>query len=248
MNTTKTAKWLIVLNTGMAIAFLMWAVAVYTQRIDWFTPAEAGANKEVVGQIEKMQEQYKGLGEANNKAYSLWVINQSQVSDQEATRPLRRDFYRDQIEMVRTGKYKGQPVALPFQKFVEDPSTGLMKIDQPTGRPAIAYKGNEPLQSLATYAALIASTTEQIKKVKEDISKLIADLKIENDKIYDADGNGLRKLNKEQEDILNAARLEREYLGTSYANSLADTTLFSKRLEAMKARLMELSQLSRKSD
>lgn len=246
MNTTKIGKWLVVLNAGMAVAFLMWAVAIYTQRIDWFTPKEASGGEKVAGQIEAMAEKHKIANAAHSAAYTIFANNKSQVDLQEGARPARRDFYRGQIALGQSGLLNGQPVPQPFQQFESVGTSGLMAFNKPTGRPAINYRPNEPLLSIADYAKRIGETTAQLKTADVDVKKLVEDLRVENDKITGTDAaKGLRTYIKEQESILNGARDENDFLGTTFANLIAETTLFTKRLEAMRQREKELDAAGR---
>src|SRR5262249_30828880 len=169
-------KLLVVLNTGLSIVFLMWAVSVYFEKVNWFTPQDAKDKQAEAGIIEKSQARLKELGSAANDAARRWGYNAYEVAVQEYNRPLRRDFYRSMLASVQTGK--GQ---VPGQQGPEqvNPAVQTLKTELGTGLVEIAQtkdpikSGQTPLESIDSYKQLMVDAANRIEELQGKITALI---------------------------------------------------------------------------
>src|SRR5262245_13549298 len=112
-------KLLVVVHSALALGVLAWAIGVYTQRIDWNTPpTQPGKDAPPPGLFDRQKEQAAKYSAAVDRAYTRWSGNLFQVQTLEAERFPRRAFYKNELEVIRTGKLNGKSVNDPVRELV----------------------------------------------------------------------------------------------------------------------------------
>jgi hypothetical protein len=235
------AKILVLVNAGLSIVFLFWAIAIYTERINWFTgPAAGGAQS--VGMVDRAKAKLDALNEANQRAAGRWLNNYTQVANHENARPARRDYYRYLLYKVQTGTgiannqvQKNMPVAaLELQ-----PNGWLME-----GKP-ILLRETTPLDSIDGYNRRIGDAVAQIKETQDSIVKLIKQqTELTNDIYGTPMKKGLRTLLAEQEQIARGGRQERDFVRPFRTNREAEYDILLKRVKSIEERLGELQKFA----
>src|SRR5262245_9215942 len=239
-------KLLVVINTGLAIVFLMWAVAVYFEKVNWFTNPDTKA----VGVVEKSQAKLKTLSGGAQDAARRWGYNAYEVAVQENERPLRRDYYRGMVAAVQTGKGqvpgpKGYEPVNPTVQLIKLDLNGLVPYTQdPDQSKRVALMaGMTPLGSIDSYKVFIADRAVEIKKKQASIKDLIAKHKEKTDVIFGTPtSKGLRTLINEQEVIFKNGRLELDYLQPMWTRRFSENATLIRRLDSIRGRVKELEK------
>jgi hypothetical protein len=235
------AKVLVLVNAGLSIVFLFWAIAIYTERINWFTgPAAGGAQS--VGMVDRAKAKLDALNEANQRAAFRWANNYVQVAAREDSRPRRRDFYRLMLRWAQTGDgfANNQPQKnLPILALEVLPN-GEITVGKP-----ILLRETTPLDSIAGYDRRIADAVAQIKETQESIVKLIKQqTELTNDIYGTPMKKGLRTLLAEQEQIARGGRQERDFVRPFRTNREAEYDILLKRVKSIEERLGELQKFA----
>jgi hypothetical protein len=248
-------RLLVLIYGAGALLCLMWAAMVYTQKMDFVTPKGAEGGKKAMSRVEEAQKTTKQLQIAINRSYTRWRQEFDDVVRLEVDANQRREFYRGQLELVRTGKYQGNDVPEPVQELeYEDDDTSvprLLKIDNPTGRKPVLVRSEDMAKKEASekakwmgfYLQGIEQAGRQMTALQAETAKLI-DAHKESTLIMSGREapfvKGLRKRIKEQEQIEIDAKLETTFLEDFITNRRAEAQLFVKRRDSLVARLNEL--------
>ena len=242
---TRYAKILILVNVGLSLMFVAWAFGLYTQAIPW-TSMGAGDDK-LVGQIDELKEQVRGLTEARDKAEERWFTATREVLRLTKDVRDRRNFYEEQMRMANTGtNLQGQPVKPAVQQLQYQDGLLVLKA---TGRPAVQIDGKDAL-SIAGYNEIIKQQLEETRTTKIRINKVIDDttaLTIEingtkpAEQAITAAEKGLRGQLLDAQTLINNLSLEQKFLQTPMTNYRVDLELHRRRQASLEARLKELS-------
>ena len=235
-------KLLVLLYGAGSLMCLMWAVTVYTQKMDFVTPkAETGKEsaKKAVSRVEVAQALTKELQTADNRAYTRWRQEYDDLLPVEIDQSNRREFYRGQIELTKNPELALQELGAP------DPVSGLLSIDKPTGRKAIEVRAMVELKPAPFYQGKLKAINEEMIRVLGSIKTLIAE-HADATKIINGTAEplakGLRVRIREQEDISVKAIDEKLFLEDYVTNRGAEAQKFAKRRDAMQARIEELKK------
>lgn len=238
-----------VLVYGVGALFcLIFAMAVYTQKMDFVTP-KGETSKKFVTRIDTSMNRTKDLLAANQRAITRWTEAIDDLVPREVDQTNRREYYRSLLALVATGQYttddpnyKAVDVPDPVQELGDhDPNSGLLAIDKPTMRKVIEYKTGQNLRPHSVYRDDIGKTgvamTELLGAI-DDLQKRHQDA----DKIIQGvPGNkGLRVRTNEQRAIGRDADSERIYLEDAVTNRRAEAQLFVKRRDAVQASIKRL--------
>jgi hypothetical protein len=236
---TFIGKMLALFQVMLGIAFLAWAVALYTNRPAWMGPRK-GADSPP-SQITLLSDKLKSADAAHQSAALRWYLNSARVVVLEQIRPLRRDFYYEQLRLVRDGTdATGRKVPNAVQTLSTD-AAGLIDITRATGRTPEVDRTGQPLRSIRDYL----DDTERIRKEILDehvkIEMSIVALRKESDEILGIDGRkGLRILILDQNDLASRIVQERDFLKNELTNRRVDQLIFARRLRAMREREKEM--------
>lgn len=239
------AKILILLNVALSLTFVAWSLGLFMHAVPW-TAIGAGDEK-LVGRIDELKEQIRGLVEARDKAEERWFAATREVLRYTQDIRARRTFYDEQLKMARTGTNLAGQAAKPAVQQLQ--FEGGMLVLKATGRPAVAIDGKDAL-SIAGYEAIIRQQLEDTRATKIRINKVVDDttaLTIEINGTKPAEQaitnaeKGLRGQLLDAQALINSLLLEQNYLQTPLINYRVDLELHRRRQAALEARLRELT-------
>jgi chromosome segregation ATPase len=241
----RPAKILILINTALSLMFVAWSFGLYKHAVPWTSLGEG--DEKMIGQIDQLKEQIKGLTEARDKAEERWFAATREVLRLTQDVRARRNFYEEQIKMARTGtNLAGQQAKPPVQQLQNE--GGLLSL-KATGRPAVQIDGKDAL-SIAGYEAIIKQQLEDIRTTKMRINKVVDDttaLTIEINGTKPAEQaitsaeKGLRGQLLDANTLINNLELEQTYLQTPMTNFRVDLELHRRRQASLESRLKELT-------
>jgi hypothetical protein len=241
MTMTQFGKLLVVFNVVLSLVFLAWAAAVYTEHVDWVTPAGGGADQK--GRLEQLKEEITALDAERNRVFARWHAVNRSLAAAEADRQPRRDWYAEQLKVVETGTdTAGNKVEPPVRELPPEVD-GLVAYRSRAPRKPITYNG-QPLQSLTYYGEQLVDRDQKVKEGQALVQKLIDEQKVLTEKLNGspAIGKGLRDLFGEQVAAAQASADEQEYLRGQVANRKAEEQLMLKRYANMEARVKFLKE------
>ena len=248
-------KLLVMLNGVFALAFLMWGVSLYTNRVNWFT--DKGGDKENVGQVDKFTDQFKARNASLIRATQRWDRNYNGyqengkevfagVGSLEKERFARREFYRDSIARVREGKDgDGKPiVGAQLVKIVERDPNNITRIDiRPILPRQVQYfkVGGSRLDSILGYNQRTSDTRANIEIQQKEVLRLVKAYEALTVEIFGTEMmKGLRTQIKEQEAVGKSAIAGTEYLLPIITDRDAQKDIFIERNENLLRRLGQL--------
>jgi hypothetical protein len=242
---TTIGKVLVYVTVLLSGLFLAFAVAVYSQRLPWFTYTPEGGEK-VVGIIDQAREEMARIIEARNLAEVRWAANANRLQALDRLVPQRRAFYANTLKAMTDGTDSaGMAVRIPVQQFPKDEDRDGLADLKPTD---VAVKINDAdALALKAYAREIDARQADIKALQDEFVKLVDEEKKLTEKLngYTADGmmvKGLRQLLAEQEDFARRLRDEQDHLQPQLANRWAEAQLLLKRNALLEARKAELKK------
>src|SRR5579884_2710931 len=144
---TTLGKVLVFCNLAVSLLMGGWALAVYSNRVDWSNAPAKG--DQPAGELKVRQDRLKQLWDAVPPAEASWREAKSNLLAQEARRPIERAWYYAEVEHLRTGATEAKPArAVVFAKGVIDldPKAGNLPKMVPATDPS-----GKPLRSLSAY-------------------------------------------------------------------------------------------------
>lgn len=239
----KIGRGLLLLHAMISIGMLAWSLGIYTNRIKFKT-----GSTEAPGVIDASEIRLEDMKIAANRSYTRWTTNVLTVANLEQERFARRIFYVGQLNLVKTGSLApGQPaLPTPVQQLVVNPRNGYLDISNPTGRPAIDVRTTPRVtaKSLVAYDKELVVLADSIVKAQAESARLLGERKKLNDEISGPTEppifKGLRQLVAEQQDIIENAGKELDYVTNNVTNREAEFGLLKKRRNALLNRKMEL--------
>jgi hypothetical protein len=239
-------KLLVVVHSALALGVLAWAIGVYTQRIDWNTPpTQAGKDAPPPGLFDRQKEQAAKYSAAVDRAYTRWSGNLFQVQTLEAERFPRRAFYKNDLEVIRTGKLNGKSVTNPVRELVMAPN-GYIDIRPNAPRNPVEVRPGIPADSIANYITKMDQIRQDIAASQVKNAKAIEERDKLNDDIIGhmqpTLKKGLRTLLLEQIGFRERAEREEMYVDGFFTNREAEFGLLKKRRDAMNDRIEELKK------
>jgi len=243
-------KLLVVVHSALALGVLAWAIGIYTQRIDWNTPpTQAGKDAPPPGLFDRQKEQAAKYNAAVDKAYTRWSGNLFQVQTLENERFPRRAFYKNELEVIRTGKANANgklvAVANPVKELVTAPN-GYLDIRPNTPRNPVEVRPGVPADSIDGYVVKMVKIREDVAASQVKNAKSIEERDKLNDDIIGHTQptlkKGLRTLLLEQIGFRERAEREDMYVVGFVTNREAEFGLLKKRRDGMNDRIEELKK------
>ncbi len=227
---TLAGKILVLLNLTLALAMAFWAVGVYTQHIDYKTPAPPGADE---GPLAKLNREIKDRGEDLGAAELRWARPYKFLGPITQQRQLNQKWYGEQLAAMRQGQGPLQVASVKAGQLDLDPKN--------YGRPLLVEAkdaNDQPLQPLATYEKAYAEAKQAVADAQAELKKQInRDTELTQEIGGD---NGVRaqlaREEQKQKDVL----AEQEYLRPLLVNSLVEGELLVKRQADLEARVKQL--------
>lgn len=240
-------KLLVVLHSAVALGVLAWAIGIYTQRIDWNTPpTQPGKDAPAPGLFDRQKAAAERYNAAVDKAYTRWSGNLFQVNSLEAERFPRRAFYKNELEVIRTGKVDGKPVTGPPVKELVTASNGYLDVRPNIPRNPVEVRPGVRAESIDGYTTKMVKIREDISASQAKNAKAIEERDKLNDDIIGHTQptlkKGLRTLLLEQIGFRERAEREDMYSVSFVTNREAEFGLLKKRRDAMNGRIEELNK------
>ncbi|MFN4261218.1 MAG: hypothetical protein ACK4RK_18170 [Gemmataceae bacterium] len=226
-------KIFVFFNLMLSILFLSWALGVYMNRLDW-APHLNEMGKEIpnTGRLNELRAQMSPLLAAQQMAEKRRQSATRRLAPLEAKRPQTRDWYKEQLLILETGRNsKGEPAKVLALKEINNQ---LDMAEQ--SREPVKIGGNDALP-FEEYNRIYQGLTADIITQQERVQKaVVAQEKL--DKEIDA----LRVVIAKEKAALAQVLAEQEAIKPILYNTLAEGQLASKRRAALEARLLELEQ------
>jgi len=235
----------VLLNGFAALTFLMWSIALFTNRVNWFT--DKAGNKENVGIVDKFDEQFKARNKSFLSANQRWERNAysgpTSLAGVEQERVERREFYRDSLARVTEGKGKdGRVIAVPQLIKILKRDANNIKLDIGPNQ-AYYSSGRAGLESLASYGKKISDARDQLTVKQKEAEQLVIVYKGLTQEIFGSSNPrvlGLRDRIKEQEAVNTGAESGTAYLVPIITERSAQTDIFLDRNVELQNRVTEL--------
>lgn len=245
---TRVAKLLVFVNLFLSLLFATWALAVYSNRIDWGRkPASADR---AAGELSRRLEEIDRLGGgskegARQRAEVRWQRARKILQDRDVERARNQAWYADQLLALETGTdTRGRPVTPPVQNLVYE--QGQVRFDPATGFPQlqpVADKAGQPLASRRHLEQEYQATQGQIKQVMKALEGLVQQER-QLTAVVTGDGQqkGLRgRLAQEQAETEKALG-EQDYLKPLLYNRQVEAQLLQQRQQALQERLNQVTE------
>jgi len=251
---TMFGKILVFINLALSFVMLAWALGVYTEATDWYTPKATSSPDKAQGELFKLRDRIApqgafGLwddvkqseGRLKNAYADLAAVESPRDSKQrwDTVRWENQRWYAEQLKDLETSDKQDKPV----KEVVRRDKEGDLELDDKhPGRPKMQEakdKSGKPLSGLAYYTKEFDDTNSQIKEAISDLNKWITEDTELTAKIGGPKGLRVRLGNEEDKRL--RVLSEQDYVKPLLVNSQVEGELLQKRhrqLEARKAELM----------
>jgi hypothetical protein len=243
---TVFGKILVFVNLALSVLLMFWALAVWTNRID-FSDTKPTADQ-VAGELFKRKEVVKTLWDGVPSAQVAWRGSRDAIARKEAQQAADWDFYHAEIAH-NLGKANA---AAPCREVrfapADNPELGVRKglvdVNPKTNLPLmedVKDRNGQGLQSLAYYRAevekTLATLTDVQKRYKDQVNEAVA----LTDKLIGPKGLQQRLLDEKQkrEDIVAEEKLVTPLL----INTVVESALIVKRHNQLELRKKELQKV-----
>jgi hypothetical protein len=260
---TLLAKILIFLNLLLSVLMLAWALALFTNRVDWSNNQAKGQQPAgaLLGRVKRKDDAQAML----DLAAGHWreALRGNDGKDKrpahdglpawEARRAADRVWYADQLKLARStpNTPDGKPVVIKRVSLSKEGQAVLdannsnrpMMVDA-TRRKDDKGEGGGPLYSYEYYVAELVRLTQQLEAAQVEYQKAV---KRETELTEEAIGTkekpkGLRQRIIDEEEKLKQAKEERKDVADRQTNSEVDAELLVARREQLKRRIAELEK------
>jgi hypothetical protein len=176
---TKFGKILVFANLALSLVFATWALALFTQRVDWLDKKKDANDDRTWGRIAKAKDEIDrwhgpgGKAGPRPLAEGRWQSALAEVRGSEKLRESNQGWYRDKLATLESGQdLNRKPVAEPVKRlsYVKGEmqlEKGLPKLE------TVMDRGGQ--QALKARMALLQEQNDlngQIAKEQEEIRKL----------------------------------------------------------------------------
>ena len=243
---TKLGKILVLVNVALSFTLMAWALAAFTNRIDWSDKKAQG--EEPAGELRKRIDEIDELWKGFRPAEAAWREPRAAIFAMEARRPKDRQWYARELENLRTGDTDKFPIRSVIY------NAGLPALDPRTGLPQMADakdRNSQPLKSLSSYdrelndlrTALLAEVKRLHEGILEDTRltvQLVGEIDDTTKKIL---AKGLRQRIIDERDKAVDLVKEQDIVRPLLINAYVESQLILKRADSLKARIQELEHL-----
>lgn len=230
---TRLAKILIFFNLGMSLVFAAWALALYTQRVEW-GPKGASATQ-VAGEMFKRTEEINKLKGARTRAEQHWETALADLRRLYAQSKTDEAWYREKLAALETSPK-------PVETLAPDKQS-IGSLARPQLVPWIDNEG-KPVSSLAVQRKQIDQVHRDIETETTTLNNLVAQEKqLTQQLIGDGMNKGIREFIRIEEEKRQNAEKEQDYLEPLLYNRLVELSLLQKRNKILDGRLKEVQKL-----
>jgi hypothetical protein len=246
---TLFGKILVLVNFGLSVMVLVWAMAMYYGHIDW-TDAKGDPNKvppvppgELKVRKDRVAEALAALGAADVS----WREQRAELPRQEGYRVADRAWYADELKHARSEANAQNPAR---EIAVDDKGLITLAPVDPQGQPGHVRPKlknateDDPKRPLLSLDANLKREQEQQLALAGEEKKL-QDLIEENRRLTELltpkEGKGLRQRIEDEKVKVKLADEEQAILKPLLVNTAVESELILRRREMLERRLKELS-------
>lgn len=237
---TLLGKILVCVNLVFSLAMASFALALYTQRINWTNAPPQTTPDQAAGELALLQDEIKrkwvALTHADDGSEKRLQVLTDRLRQREQLRPALQRWYAQEIKHAARKATDKDPVrALVFEegKIPADPANPT----RPKLQPAKDRFGNN-LASLDYYNKETKRVYDEINTERENLGKLIAEDKKQTERAIE-----LRQLIEDEEDKRKSVERElRDFLRPTLVNVEVESELILRRRDALQERVEELKK------
>lgn len=231
---TTLGKILVVTTAALSLAFLGFALGIYTNRIDWPGGAKTPSGSLTTGLLSEAGEQVKQWQKQAEDARNAWSAATEALVRLEKRQPAVEKGYAEQINLAETAP-------APQVVNVFDRKDSRLDAD---GRP-VMVASEPPLLSRRSYYEELSRMNQEIQRGSAEVSRLIGrERELTLRLTGDPNGpRGLRVLAREEKVAQQNALDEEERLRPLRINLQVEARLLEIRQRALEARADELRRV-----
>jgi hypothetical protein len=240
MTLTTAGRIALFANLALSLMFAYWGFGIYSQRINW-SDKKIGERE---GEFAKRAEEIKLLQDRSRpRVQKRWLEATQRLVGLEALRPQHQEWYKQQLEVLRTGDAKQKILGIEFEQ-------GQIKIDPRSGLPVMQVIRDQSKQPIAGLASLRVLNEEYGRIQKEigtttaDIEELVQQEKALTEQLGDGKARGLRFDLAQQQLAEKNSLDEQEYLQPLLYNSMVEQQSLEDRQKVLEDRVKRLQSLS----
>ncbi len=260
---TVFGKLLVFFNLAFSLLLMIWALAVWTNRIDFSNTKATG--DQVAGEWTKRDEVLKGLWEGVRPAEVTWRAGRDAVAAQETQQAAEWAWYHAELNHARVVTVadrddavfdvkKGQAYPVRVVRYAERDDDklgvrkGLVDLDPKTKLPLMAVakdRAGKDLQPLAFYDAELAKILGMLVEVQDKHLTQIKEAKDLTDQITGVEGGpkGLQQRVREEKQKREDLLAEEKLVTPQLINAFVESELIEKRHRQLEARKKELEKV-----
>jgi hypothetical protein len=247
---TALGKTLVILNLALSVLLMSWALAVYTNRIDFSDVTSKGpTGEQVVGEWKKRSLVIENLWEGVHPAQVNWRNARAALAQREAQQVKEWEFYHAEMDHNLT---QARPPNNPVRRVVianqDDEALGVRAgqpaIDPATQLPlmvAVKDRAGNGIPALVALNAKLDEIFQTIQRVAETHEKQIQEAIKETEKLIGPKGLLQRLVDEKQKrlDVQAELKLSRPQL----INAAVESELIHKRHKQLVNRRDELKRI-----
>src|SRR5438132_1158329 len=242
MNLTLAGKIALFANLALSILFAFLGFGIYSQRINW-TDKKIGERD---GEYQQRKAEIDKLQAARNRVETRWATalkSPTGVLALEAFRPQRQAWYRQQMDVLKTGDAKQKILGIDFDQ-------GRIRIDPRTGLPVMSViidQSKKPIPGLFSLQVLNEAYSRNQRDIvakTEEIEKLIQEENRLTEQLGDGKVRGLLFDLAQQQLAEEKSLDEQEYLQPLLYNCMVKRQSLEDRQKVLENRLKKLQTSS----
>jgi hypothetical protein len=242
MSLTLAGKIALFANVALSILFAFLGFGIYSQHINW-TDRKIGDRD---GEYQQRKAEIDKLQAARLRVEGRWTAalkSPTGVLALEAVRPNKQAWYRQQIEILKTGVAKQPILGIDYDQ-------GRIRIDPRTGLPMMSVvidQAKKPVPGLSSLQVLNEAYSRIQKDIiakTEEIERLIQEEKQLTEELGDGKVRGLRFELAQQQLAEKRSLDEQEYLQPLLYNCMVKRQSLEDRQKVLEDRLKKLQSSS----
>jgi hypothetical protein len=236
---TNLGKTLVCIHTGFSLLLCAWALAVYSNRIDWSDRAAQGERP--AGVLAGKIKEVKDLMDSLTPAEMALRTGRAQLAAKEALRAQDQVWYLTEMNHLRSGATANNPArAIVFLNNDGRVDPNPANADRPKMVPANDRFG-KPLRSLVSYNQEEETVQKELEAVLVRYESLIKEDQALTDRLIGPKGLQQRLVDEKvkREDVVREQEMVRPHL----INNVVDSELILKRQKALLDRIKELEKV-----
>ena len=250
MTWTMAGKIALFANLALSLMFACWGFGIYSQHVNWTDKkigereGEYAIRTAEIKQLQAVRGPVEARWQAALKGPEVAGRSLGGILAMEASRPTKLTWYKQQLEILRTGDATQKILAIDFDQGrirLNPPVTGL-----PVMKP-VTDQANKPLTGLASLQTLNETynrTQQEIVRVTVEINKLIDEEKLLTEQLGDGKTQGLHFDLAQQQLAERRSLNEQEYLQPLLYNSMVEQQSLEDRQRVLEARKKKLEAAS----